>query len=107
MCGLKSSFRCRSMATIAVPGVKCEHSIFATARAFGPGSLSLTSAQSLPSLRDTQSFPSSVPTHSTPAFTGDSASARMLWPLGIAISFGGAVRSALILSHASPRVVDL
>ena len=33
--GLKSSLRCRSTATIAVPGVKCEHSILATARERG------------------------------------------------------------------------
>jgi len=70
---LKSSLRCRSTATIAVPAVKWEHSIFAMARSFGPGSFALRSAHSLPPFFDTQSLPSSLPAQMVFMFSNDGA----------------------------------
>src|SRR3954452_13081865 len=95
------------MARYAVPASVREHSIFGMARSFGtPGMFAERGAHGAPPSSDTHRLPASVPTHSTPAFTGDSSTARIVWPLLVALPiFGPRVRSSLIFSHESPRLV--
>src|SRR5262249_37171917 len=71
--GLRSSLRCRSSVRYAGPSPNWEHSMRVIHRSLGtPFTLSLRSVHVLPSSLLTWMRPSSVPTHSRPAFSGDS-----------------------------------
>src|ERR1019366_766669 len=78
--GWRSSLRCPSTATYAVPWSKCDASMREiqnglspeSAFAGSPAMLRPTSVKLTPPSRLTCTFPSSVPAHTTPGITGDS-----------------------------------
>src|SRR2546428_1897519 len=84
MYGSRSSSSCTSAAMYAVPASKCDGStftIFAHGGSFGM--LPVTSAQCAPPSVDTCTSPSLDPVQSTPARTGDSASANSVAPSNV------------------------
>src|SRR5262249_11875644 len=107
--GARSSERWPSIDKYAVPRSSGEASIELTERPAGtPYRLPVRTCQVWPASGDVHTLPSSVPAHSTPAFTGDSASATIVQCCSapeppVAIFFGSSVvRSGLTRSQRSP-----
>src|SRR5439155_22135644 len=118
MYGLRSSSLCRSTATYAVFASCGEGSMMLTV--LHSGIFGVTFDQCWPSSVVTWTSPSSVPAHSVPLFTGDSASANTVSyystevmsfvsgpPLGCCLDLSLRVRSPLICVQLCPSSVDL
>src|SRR5207245_11460618 len=99
------------------PAAMCEGSIRLT-RVNLPRAFGVTSSQVAPPSRDTWTRPSSDPAHSTPAFTGDSAKAKIVPyhsvpvmsrvigpPTGPSVAGSWGVRSGLIACQWVPPSV--
>src|SRR5688572_9669826 len=76
MIGCLSPSWYRFAATNAPPAMKFDGSMIDT-RVKSPMPGGVTFSQFAPLLRDTQTSPSSVPAHNTPAWTGDSSNAKI------------------------------
>ncbi len=108
--GVKTSLRWPSTATYAVSASWCEAEMCDT---YSPPTRDgVTSRHAPPSSAVTCTRPSSVPAHSTPAFTADSASAVIVpavsasEPTARILSGSPVDRSSLIFSQRSPRSVS-